>query len=164
MHQVIVGTLPKVLATLQPRINVNFARQTKFTMNVITRGLCEYNGNQFMKNSYTFCNASLAINTSLPFLSGKQIHKQQRRHFSNDHLDGRAFYNWVAESTPVEYTKDFLVSVHDFTGLPWWGTIICTTIVLRSAVTLPLAVYQVKDVYMFILNFSFKISNIIFII
>lgn len=48
----------------------------------------------------------------------------------------------LSESTPVEYIQKFLLSFHDTSGLPWWATIVCTTILLRSCVTLPLAVYQ----------------------
>lgn len=35
--------------------------------------------------------------------------------------------------------QDFLTGFHDFTGLPWWATIISTTIFFRLAITLPLA-------------------------
>ena len=35
--------------------------------------------------------------------------------------------------------QDFLTSFHDLTGLPWWATIISTTIFFRLAITLPLA-------------------------
>lgn len=52
------------------------------------------------------------------------------------------FFKWLSESTPVEYTQHFLLSVHDMTGLPWWATIICATVLLRTTVTLPLAIYQ----------------------
>eukprot|EP00052_Salpingoeca_macrocollata_P003749 m.37512 g.37512 ORF g.37512 m.37512 type:complete len:342 (-) comp13618_c0_seq2:104-1129(-) len=34
--------------------------------------------------------------------------------------------------------------LQESTGLPWWATILTTTIVLRSTITLPLAVYQRK--------------------
>ncbi|KAF5296179.1 hypothetical protein FQA39_LY12633 [Lamprigera yunnana] len=48
----------------------------------------------------------------------------------------------LSESTPVEYLQKFVISLHNTTGLPWWATIVCTTIFLRSAVTIPLAIYQ----------------------
>ncbi|CAG8688279.1 2416_t:CDS:2, partial [Cetraspora pellucida] len=32
--------------------------------------------------------------------------------------------------------------IHASTGLPWWATIIFTTIILRSVFTLPVAIYQ----------------------
>ena len=35
--------------------------------------------------------------------------------------------------------QDVLTGFHDFTGLPWWATIISTTIFFRLAITLPLA-------------------------
>lgn len=38
----------------------------------------------------------------------------------------------------------FLDGVHSYTHLPWWAVITCTTFILRSLVTLPLAVHQNK--------------------
>lgn len=51
-------------------------------------------------------------------------------------------FKTLSESTLVEYIQKFLITVHDTTGLPWWGTIICSTFFLRTAVTLPLAIHQ----------------------
>lgn len=34
------------------------------------------------------------------------------------------------------------LAVHSFTHFPWWGVVITTTTLLRSVLTLPLAVYQ----------------------
>nr|CAH7739754.1 unnamed protein product [Callosobruchus chinensis] len=51
-------------------------------------------------------------------------------------------FKTLSESTPVEYVQKFLLTFHDTTGLPWWATIICTTVLLRTCVTLPLAAYQ----------------------
>lgn len=48
----------------------------------------------------------------------------------------------LSESVPVSYAQDFLLNVHSSTGLPWWASIILSTIVLRSCVTVPLAIYQ----------------------
>lgn len=50
----------------------------------------------------------------------------------------------ISDSTPVAYLQEGLVTVHDTSGLPWWATIVLTTVVLRTAVTLPLSVYQFK--------------------
>ncbi|XP_045463679.1 cytochrome c oxidase assembly protein COX18, mitochondrial [Harmonia axyridis] len=48
----------------------------------------------------------------------------------------------LSESTPVQFMQKSLINVHDYTGLPWWATIICSTILLRTTTTLPLAIYQ----------------------
>lgn len=48
----------------------------------------------------------------------------------------------LSESTPVEYTQKCLLYIHDTTGLPWWGTIVLSTVLLRTAITVPLAAYQ----------------------
>ncbi|XP_049831650.1 cytochrome c oxidase assembly protein COX18, mitochondrial [Schistocerca gregaria] len=49
---------------------------------------------------------------------------------------------FLSESSPVLFAQENLVFLHDLTCLPWWATIISSTIILRTAVTLPLAVYQ----------------------
>lgn len=48
----------------------------------------------------------------------------------------------ISESAPVEYLQNFLVYVHDQFGMPWWATIITTTILFRSCITVPFAIYQ----------------------
>uniref|UniRef100_UPI00398F7822 cytochrome c oxidase assembly protein COX18, mitochondrial isoform X1 n=2 Tax=Pristiophorus japonicus TaxID=55135 RepID=UPI00398F7822 len=52
------------------------------------------------------------------------------------------WYESFADSAPVHLTQDLLTNVQQATGLPWWASIICTTVALRASVTLPLAVYQ----------------------
>lgn len=48
----------------------------------------------------------------------------------------------ISESFPVECFQNLVLTVHDSTGLPWWATIVCTTVALRTIITLPLAAYQ----------------------
>uniref|UniRef100_A0A1A9W7L8 Membrane insertase YidC/Oxa/ALB C-terminal domain-containing protein n=1 Tax=Glossina brevipalpis TaxID=37001 RepID=A0A1A9W7L8_9MUSC len=50
----------------------------------------------------------------------------------------------ISNSTPVAYVQQSLVDIHDFTGLPWWASIVMSTILFRSIVTLPLTIYQHK--------------------
>ncbi|XP_036446339.1 cytochrome c oxidase assembly protein COX18, mitochondrial [Colossoma macropomum] len=52
------------------------------------------------------------------------------------------WYESIADSGPVHLTEQLLVFSQQTTGLPWWASIICTTLALRTAITLPLAVYQ----------------------
>ncbi|XP_017561754.1 cytochrome c oxidase assembly protein COX18, mitochondrial [Pygocentrus nattereri] len=52
------------------------------------------------------------------------------------------WYESIADSGPVHLMEQLLVFGQQTTGLPWWASIICTTLALRTAVTLPLAVYQ----------------------
>ncbi|KAI7899855.1 membrane insertase OXA1/ALB3/YidC, partial [Cokeromyces recurvatus] len=40
--------------------------------------------------------------------------------------------------------ESFLYTVHD-AGLPWWATIIASTLLLRSTMTLPIAIYQQRS-------------------
>jgi len=50
--------------------------------------------------------------------------------------------NWFAASKPVIITQDYLSWLHDVTSLPWWGTVLLTTVTLRTFVTFPLIIYQ----------------------
>ncbi|KAI9306418.1 60Kd inner membrane protein-domain-containing protein [Cunninghamella echinulata] len=51
--------------------------------------------------------------------------------------------NLPALITTNEY---ILAAIHNDLGLPWWSTIVLSTFILRSAMTLPIAVYQQKAV------------------
>ncbi|XP_055384322.1 cytochrome c oxidase assembly protein COX18, mitochondrial [Condylostylus longicornis] len=51
------------------------------------------------------------------------------------------FYQTMSNSTPVAYIQQGLVEIHDFTGLPWWASIMLSTFLFRTLVTLPLAIY-----------------------
>lgn len=53
-----------------------------------------------------------------------------------------AFFKTLSESAPVGHFQNMLLTVHDYTGLPWWVTIVGTTVALRTAITLPLAIHQ----------------------
>ncbi|CAL8357806.1 unnamed protein product [Merluccius merluccius] len=67
-----------------------------------------------------------------------------RRHASGGG-GGNAYsglYGSVADSSLVHLTEQLLVSTQGATGLPWWASIMCTTLALRTVVTLPLGAYQ----------------------
>ena len=48
----------------------------------------------------------------------------------------------IAESLPVECMMEVLKAMHHNTGLPWWATIMLTTILTRTFIALPLTVHQ----------------------
>ncbi|XP_044132925.1 cytochrome c oxidase assembly protein COX18, mitochondrial [Bufo gargarizans] len=48
----------------------------------------------------------------------------------------------MADSAPVHLAENVLTSIQEVTGLPWWANIMCTTVALRTVVTLPLSIYQ----------------------
>lgn len=52
------------------------------------------------------------------------------------------WYEALAASAPVAGAEAVLLGAHSASGLPWWGSILFTTVALRGAVTLPLAAYQ----------------------
>lgn len=52
---------------------------------------------------------------------------------------------YISPDFPLVYAAQCaLEAIHTKTQLPWWATIIGTTILLRSAITLPLAIHQNK--------------------
>lgn len=65
-------------------------------------------------------------------------HQPQRRQFS------QSFWSSVSASAPVTFLQDLTLQLHDSTGLPWWGTIVVSTVLLRGIFTFPLAIYQTK--------------------
>ncbi|CAH0547624.1 unnamed protein product [Brassicogethes aeneus] len=89
---------------------------------------------------------SFSIHSSL--LSEKRQCYHNKRHFSLQSTvesvvrTQSGIFKAISESAPVECIQKSLVTIHDTSGLPWWATIVCTTILFRTSVTLPLAIYQ----------------------
>ncbi|MED6233186.1 hypothetical protein ATANTOWER_008118 [Ataeniobius toweri] len=52
------------------------------------------------------------------------------------------WYGSLSDSAPVHLCENFLVSVHQVSGLPWWLSIAMATVSVRTFITLPLAAYQ----------------------
>jgi mitochondrial inner membrane protein COX18 len=61
-----------------------------------------------------------------------------RRQFS------QSFWNDISNSAPVCSMQEAIHQLHDVTGLPWWSTIIVSTVLLRGVITFPLSIYQSK--------------------
>ena len=71
------------------------------------------------------------------FTQGQQFFTQ-KRHFSVDSI----YKLFSPDFFPIKVSHDFLVYIHTLTGLPWWASIALATILLRSCITLPLAIYS----------------------
>lgn len=86
-----------------------------------------------------------------PAIMGRQLVRpelswnQQNRYIS---MENSVTGLWVSmsNSTPVAYCQQALVELHDFSGLPWWASVVLSTVLMRTVVTLPLAIYQNKIV------------------
>ncbi|XP_003738225.1 cytochrome c oxidase assembly protein COX18, mitochondrial [Galendromus occidentalis] len=48
----------------------------------------------------------------------------------------------VFESPPVVFAEQTLTKIHELSGLPWWASIVISTIGIRVFVTFPLAIYS----------------------
>lgn len=55
-----------------------------------------------------------------------------------------SFFKSLSESAVVENTQNMLIQFHDSTGLPWWLSVVLSTLLVRIAITLPVAIYQVR--------------------
>ncbi|XP_068182069.1 cytochrome c oxidase assembly protein COX18, mitochondrial isoform X2 [Antennarius striatus] len=64
------------------------------------------------------------------------------RSFSGGDAGGADFYRDLSDSALVHQVEHFLVATQQVSGLPWWLNIAVSTLVARTFVTLPLAVYQ----------------------
>lgn len=84
----------------------------------------------------SFLQSSSILQTSSFNVSPQNQH--QRRQFS------QGFWNDVSNSTPVCSMQEAITQLHDMSGLPWWSTIIVSTVLLRGLITFPLSIYQSK--------------------
>ncbi|XP_050701131.1 cytochrome c oxidase assembly protein COX18, mitochondrial-like isoform X1 [Eriocheir sinensis] len=70
-----------------------------------------------------------------------------QRHLSLAWVDSLAlkqagWFRALGESQFVASLMEGLQAIHDYSHLPWWSSIILSTILMRAALTFPLAVYQ----------------------
>ncbi|XP_018564114.1 mitochondrial inner membrane protein COX18 [Anoplophora glabripennis] len=116
-------------------LKINGIRLLKRNVRLCSSHFAIYNKNN---DYYSFWSCNRTINNDL----------LQLRHFSLQSTvesivkTQTGIFKTLSESTPVEYAQKFLLTVHDTTGLPWWASVVCSTILLRTCVTLPLAIYQ----------------------
>lgn len=99
----------------------------------------------------------------LPVQNSSFNHQQSCRSISTGRPNSASInemYMSLSQSGAVMKTQQLIENVHDFTHLPWWATIIVTTISLRLVITLPLAAYQVD--YIENVNLCYKINLISF--
>ncbi|GAB1608497.1 cytochrome c oxidase assembly protein COX18, mitochondrial-like [Argonauta hians] len=54
-----------------------------------------------------------------------------------------SYYRFFSpDLAPIKYSYEFFTYIHAMTGFPWWASILVSTCILRSLITLPLAVYS----------------------
>lgn len=103
------------------------------------------------------CHYHCAVNSRNPAHGGclkhlaspkhKHLLATPQRHMSLAWLDSLAvtqagWFRALGQSRLVENLMDGLQAIHDYSHLPWWGSIILSTILMRSVLTFPFAVYQ----------------------
>ncbi|XP_061432352.1 cytochrome c oxidase assembly protein COX18, mitochondrial-like [Lethenteron reissneri] len=74
--------------------------------------------------------------------SGRAFSVSAPSHASPSLDPGVGLYSSLADTAPVLLAEHLLAATQASLGLPWWATIACSTVALRSCVTLPLTVYQ----------------------
>jgi mitochondrial inner membrane protein COX18 len=81
--------------------------------------------------------------SALPFI-GCHHGQQHKRSVASQPAQSQGFIQSIADSSAVSQVQNMLETIHEVSGLPWWATICVSTIVFRTAITLPLSVYQNK--------------------
>ncbi|KAK7864601.1 hypothetical protein R5R35_003191 [Gryllus longicercus] len=85
----------------------------------------------------------LSVMTNLSGSKGTVLHISARNFSEQIDISGQGWlYKGMYDSPPVLYAQELLLHVHDISCMPWWATIVMTTVVLRTTVTFPLALYQ----------------------
>ena len=84
---------------------------------------------------------------SLKLLKRTDMQQISKRFISTENMVSAqsGIFKYISECSGTFYIKELVVSIHDFTGLPWWTTVILSTFILRTVIALPLAVYQVGN-------------------
>ncbi|GLG96515.1 uncharacterized protein GBIM_03473 [Gryllus bimaculatus] len=85
----------------------------------------------------------LSVMTNLSGSKSTVLHISARNFSEQIDISGQGWlYKGMYDSPPVLYAQELLLHVHDISCMPWWATIVMTTVVLRTTVTFPLALYQ----------------------
>nr|XP_003705007.2 PREDICTED: mitochondrial inner membrane protein COX18 [Megachile rotundata] len=94
------------------------------------------------------CNATPVLSSTIPVNQRFTVNNiRQYSSSSPEILNQTAVYSngvwqFFSESLPVEYLTQALKILQSETGLPWWATIILTTIMLRVFINLPLTIHD----------------------
>jgi mitochondrial inner membrane protein COX18 len=81
--------------------------------------------------------------SALPLI-GCHHGQQHKRFMASQPAESQGFIQSIADSSAVSQVQTMLETIHEVSGLPWWATICASTILFRTAITLPLSVYQNK--------------------
>lgn len=100
-------------------------------------------------NSQYYNNIRCFSSTSIDSIAKTQVPMQ----FSG-------IFKTLSESTLVKIGQDSLLWIHDYTGLPWWLVIVLTTIMMRTMITLPLALYQ-QYIFAKLENLKYEMDEIV---
>lgn len=69
-------------------------------------------------------------------------------------------YTSISNSYPVHFIQDGLLYFHDVSGLPWWATVVTSTVLIRSLMTLPLTVYS-NSILAKVENISLELKDLV---
>ncbi|KAL4149489.1 hypothetical protein QTP88_003430 [Uroleucon formosanum] len=70
------------------------------------------------------------------------LHLSNRSVTSDSSVTFPSWFMGLSNSAPVAYAQQFLISFHEFTGTPWWASIMLSAVALRLFITLPLTAFQ----------------------
>lgn len=113
--------------------------------------LCRSSIYNTIKSSSRILNASYSVlaqnhdqrKYNLHSTKTQQLLQNSRRQLSYSETVTNIWLS-ISNSVPVAYFQQGLINFHDISGLPWWATVVLSTFLLRTVITVPLAVYQKK--------------------
>eukprot|EP00058_Branchiostoma_floridae_P016403 XP_002601891.1 hypothetical protein BRAFLDRAFT_86369 [Branchiostoma floridae] len=123
-------------------------RHEQASTGFINFSFCNMRPQQFSRSSRIFSSDRTVLLRTLPSTMSEDTSRLVcRRHVSTEASAPTPPSGWYVdmfgpESPPVRLAMTLLEHVHLHTGLPWWATIVMTTVALRLGLTFPLAVYQ----------------------
>lgn len=127
--------LNKVTVNYSSRIQINclYVSQPRYVFHIISYNGEKHVGHKSYHNSQYYNSVRHLLNAGINPIAEAQVPRQ----FSG-------IFKIMSESAPIKIAQDFLLLVHDYTGLLWWS-VIFITVTMRTIVTLALSFYQIDS-------------------
>lgn len=113
-------------------------------LRVSTQKVAAY-GRLYLPKSYNR-SFSVCLSQKNEFIANKSNRHQETIGLRQQHNMSTfaSIYTELSNSSAVHFFQQNLIHLHDYSGLPWWSTIVLSTVLLRTITTFPLAVYTAK--------------------
>ncbi|CAK9830503.1 Cytochrome c oxidase assembly protein COX18, mitochondrial [Anthophora retusa] len=112
----------------------NVSSQQQIVTHKILKGLLLYNKETVLANKIPINHFSAATNNVRQYSSSSPVIINEAVKYNN------GIFQMISESICVAWITDALRLIHYEVGLPWWATIIFSTIIARTFIHLPLSI------------------------